>query len=253
MLSKGIRLTPLWWRLGVDQTVARYRRTVLGPFWLASSAIATGLALSIVFGTLFGGDWRANFPYILSGVIAFGLASSLVADGAQTFINASGTMQIRKLPLSFYSLLQCDKTVINFAHQMVGFWIISLLLRMFPIPHWQLLFTIPLVVMVGFAASFPIGMISTRYRDVNYFVGFVLQMMFMLTPVFWRRSQIPVKFRFIVDFNPLAHMLEIVRQPMLGHPAPLSDLVAVIFTLFVSIILAIGCLSLFRKRVIFWL
>ncbi len=249
----GIRLAPLWWKLGLEQTIARYRRTVLGPFWVASSTVATGLALSVVFGTIFGGNWRGNFPFILSGVLSFQLASGLLSDGAQTFMNASGLMQVRKLPLSFHSFLMCDKQLINFAHQIAAFWLVTLCFGLFPVPHWSLLLTFPLVFCVGFCFSFPLGMVSTRFRDVNYLIGFILTGMFMLTPVFWRRSQIPLKLKWVVDYNPLAHMVEVLRQPFLGHPPPLDDLQGVIVTLFIAIILAVFSLAMFRKRVVFWL
>ena len=252
-VTEGFKLAPLWWRLGIDQTVARYRRTALGPFWLASSMVATGFALSIVFGTIFGGDWRQNFGFILSGVLSFNLVSSMISDGAQTFINASGTMQIRKLPLSFHSLLVCDKSLINFTHQVVAFWVVTAVLRLFPIPHWQLLFTLPLVMLIGFLMSFPLGMVSVRYRDVSYFISFVLQAAFMLTPVFWRRSQIPPKLHWIVDWNPLAHMMEILRQPFLGHPAPMEDLIGVFYILIIALVLALVSLFFWRRRVVFWL
>jgi ABC-type polysaccharide/polyol phosphate export permease len=252
-IAEGVRLSPLWWKLGLEQTIARYRRTVLGPFWVASTTISTGIALSVVFGAIFGGDWRGNFPFILSGVLAFQLSSGLLGDGAATFINASGLMQVRRLPLSFHAFLMCDKQIINFAHQIVGFWLVTACFGLFPLPHWSLMLTLPIVMLIGLLLAFPLGMLSARYRDVNYFIGFILNGLFMLTPVFWRRSQIPPKLQWIVDFNPLAHMVEILRQPFLGHPPPLADLEGAIATLFAAALLAFFSLMTFRKRVVFWL
>lgn len=252
-IREGFVLTPLWWRLGLDQTIARYRRTILGPFWLASSTLATGMGLSLVFGSLFGGDWRQNFAYILSGVVCFNMISIMVSEAAQTYITASGTMQTRSLPLSFHALLAGDKQLINFAHQLIGYWAVTLILGQFSIPYWEFLFSLGLVMTIGFFLSFPLGMLAVRYRDVNYFVGFILQALFMLTPVFWKRSQIPAKMQWIADYNPLAHMLEIMRQPLLGHPAPMPDLFAVLATLAATMILALVSLMAFRRRVVFWL
>ncbi len=250
---EGVLLAPLWWKLAVEQTISRYRRTLLGPFWLASTTVATGIGLSLIFGTIFGGDWRGNFPFILSGVVSFQFASGVLSDGANNFLAASPLMQTRKLPLSFYSFLMCAKTVINLAHQIVGFWLVTAVLRLFPLPHWEFIFTLPLVLAVGFLLSFPLGMIATRFRDVNYLIGFVLSTMFMLTPVFWRRTQIPPKLQWIVDYNPLAHMLEVLRQPLLGHPVPLGDLSATIVFMVIGGVLAITSLALFRRRIVFWL
>ena len=49
-LYRGVLLTPLWWRVSVEQTVTRYRRSLLGPVWMASTTLATAFSLAIVFG-----------------------------------------------------------------------------------------------------------------------------------------------------------------------------------------------------------
>jgi ABC-type polysaccharide/polyol phosphate export permease len=252
-LARGVELAPLWWRLGVEQLITRYRRTILGPFWIASSTLATAIALSVVFGSLFGGAWRENFPFVLAGVVAWSLAGSIVSDGANTFITASGTMQVHKLPLTFHSFLQMTRVMLTFFHQLIAFWIVTLVLKMGAIPHWEILFSIPVVLMVGLFASIPLGMLSTRFRDINYMINFIMSALFMLTPVFWRRSQIRDKLHWIVDYNPMSHLIEIVRQPLLGHPAPLSNWMAVAGIFASSAIIAFLCLVLFRRRVVFWL
>jgi ABC-type polysaccharide/polyol phosphate export permease len=252
-MAEGVALAPLWSRLVLEQTIARYRRTLLGPFWLASSTLATAFGLSIVFGSIFQQAWRENFPFILSGVVCFGLASGVVAEGAGTFLTASGIMQTRRFPLTFHSLLLIDRVMINFAHQLVAFWIVTAVLGMFPLPHWQLILSLPLVMLIGVFLSIPLGMVSARYRDVGYMIGFVVQALFMLTPVFWHRAQMTPHLRWIVDYNPIAHMLEIVRQPLLGHPGPPEDWVATFMFLIFSVLLGVGSLILFRRRVVFWL
>ena len=252
-LAWGVRLTPLWWRVGIEQTVTRYRRTVLGPFWLASSTLATGFALSVVFGAIFGGNWRDTFPFVLGGVTSWFLVGGMVVEGSNTFIQASGLMQVQRLPLSFHSFLQMDRLVINLAHQVVAYWLVTLALGLFAIPHWQLILALPLVVAIGFFLSIPIGMLAARYRDIAYMVGFVMQALFMLTPVFWRRGQMHTKIAWIVDYNPFAHLLEILRQPFLGHPAAAQDWLAAIALLVAAMAAALISLVAYRRRVVFWL
>ncbi len=252
-LVAGIRLAPLWWRVGLEQTIARYRRTLLGPFWLASSTIATAFSLAVVFGSIFGSSLAESFPFIMSGVVAWSITGGMLAEGASVFTSGAGIMQVQKLPLTFHSFLQINRMMINFAHQIVAFWVVMLLLRMFPLPHWQLLLSIPLVAATAVMFSIPIGMLATRYRDINYLIGFIGQALFMLTPVFWRKAQVAPKARWIADYNPFAHLLEIVRQPLLGHPAPLNDWIASVAFFVAVAILAVVSLALFRRRVVFWL
>lgn len=252
-LIDGAKLAPLWWRLGLEQTITRYRRTLLGPFWLASSTIATAFSLAVVFGSIFGTDIKQSFPFIMSGIVGWTIVGGMISEGASTYIGASGVMQVQKLPLTFHSYLQTDRMLINFVHQIVAFWIVMMFMGMAVVPHWQLLLSIPLVLLTASFVFIPIGMLSLRYRDVNYLVGFVSQALFMLTPVFWRRTQVTGHAVWIVKLNPLAHMLEIVREPMLGHPAPLNDWIASIGILLASIVVALISLALFRRRVVFWL
>jgi ABC-type polysaccharide/polyol phosphate export permease len=252
-LAAGARLAPLWWRVGIEQTIARYRRTILGPFWLASSTLATAFSLAIVFGSIFHQNLNESFPFIMSGVVAWSITGGMLVEGSAIFLMGSGLMQVQKLPVSFHAYLHIDRMMINFAHQIVAFWAVMLLMRLFPVPHWQLLFSLPLVTAIAVLLGIPIGMIAVRYRDINYLVGFVGQALFMLTPVFWRKSQVSGKMAWIATYNPFAHLLEIIRQPMLGHPAPLNDWIASLAIFAFSAVLALGSLTLYRRRVVFWL
>jgi ABC-type polysaccharide/polyol phosphate export permease len=252
-LREGVRLAPVWWRVAIEQTITRYRRTVLGPFWLASTTIGMAIGITLVFGPILGGDWRSNFPFVLAGLLVWGIVGGGLNTAAGVFLGASGLMQSQKLPLSFHSSLAMSRLCIDFAHAVVGFWVALAAVRMFPLPHWNLLITLPLVIGTIFCLSFPLGMLSTRFRDVGYLINFILQPLFLLTPVFWRRAAMPERNYWIVDYNPLAHLLEIVRQPLLGHPAPLQYLSGSLIIFACSAVAAIVSLMLYRRRVVFWL
>ena len=252
-LVGGVKLAPLWWRMSLEATITRYRRAVLGPFWLATSTLATAIGLTLVFGYILGGDWRSSFPFVLAGVMSWGVVGGAIGSGAAAYMGAAGLMQTRPLPLTFHVWAHLCRLGIDFAHQIVAFWLVMAVVRLFPVPHWQLIFALPLVFLTSFFIIVPLAMASTRFRDINYFVGFFMGVAFLLTPVFWRRASLPESRSWIVDLNPLAHMLEIVRQPLLGHPAPLEHWAGTLFTLLVSILLTLLGLTFFRRRVVFWL
>lgn len=252
-VRSGVQMAPLWWRIGLDHLASRYRRTLLGPFWLAGQTIATGLALAAVFGGLLGGDFRTTLPFILTGVTSWNLISGVITEGSTTFLGASGDIQSRKLPLSFHVLLQLDKLLINFAHQIVAYWIVMAVLSLFTLPHWQLVFGMSLVLVIGFFLAFPLGMLATRYRDFERFISVAMGALFMLTPVFWRKAGVRSEFRWIVDYNPLTYLLEIVRTPLQGNPVDLKYWLVSLLILAGAMVLAAFSLSAFRRRVVFWL
>jgi len=252
-LYRGAGLAPLWWRVSIEQTVTRYRRTLLGPFWLASSTLATAFSLAIVFGSMFGGKIGDTLPFIMIGVVSWSLTGGVLPEIASTFVTGSGVMQVQKLPVSFHAYLQMSRVMITFLHQIVGLWLLLIVLKLATVPHWHLLFTLPIILLTGFFMAIPIGMLSVRFRDINYMITFVAQGLFMLTPVFWKRTQVPERLHWVVDLNPFAHLLEILRQPLMGHPAPAGDLTASLLILGLACILSVFALTFFRRRVVFWL
>jgi ABC-2 type transport system permease protein len=243
----GFRLAPLWSRLGWEQTVARFRRTVLGPFWLTANLLAISFSLNFIFGTM------ATFPMLIAGIMTWTLLGGVLAEASGIFMASSGLMQTMKLPLSFHVLLMMHRTFINFLAQLLAFWAVLAVMRLIALPSWQILVGLPLVLANMCLMSIIVAVPSTRFRDINQTVQFLVQMLFFLTPVMWTPTS-PKDFRLVlVNNNPLAHLLELVRQPLLGHAPTLANWEWGFGTLLAQFVIVIVLLVLFRKRIVFWL
>ena len=58
---------------------------------------------------------------------------------------------------------------------------------------------------------------------------------------------------FLVEFNPLYHLIAIVREPMLGKaPEPLNWIIVLLITL-IGWLVAVRVLTRFRHRIVYWL
>ena len=249
----GLKLAPLWTRLAWEQTVARFRRTVLGPFWLTANLLAISLALSLVFGGLMGQNWRPTFPLIISGILCWTMIGGVLGDAAGVFISAGPLMQTMKLPLSFHILLMMMRNFINFLAQLIALWIVLALFRLGALPTWQFLLGMPIVLIDGALLSLIVAIPSTRFRDINQTVGFAVQILFFLTPVFWAPSQMKGKKAALFGLNPFAHLLELIRQPLLGRAPALIHYEWGFGLMVLLAITAVVSLALYRKRVVFWL
>jgi ABC-type polysaccharide/polyol phosphate export permease len=249
----GFRLTPLWSRLGWEQTVARFRRTILGPFWLTANLLAISFALAFVFGGLMGTDYRSNFAMIISGILVWNLVGGVLIEASGVFIASAGLMHTMKLPLTFHVLLMMHRAFINFLAQLVAFWVVLALLRLGAPPTWHVLIGLPLLLANMTLMSVIVAIPSTRFRDINQTVQFLVQVLFFLTPIFWSPTQMGGKRALIIQFNPFAHLLELVRGPLLGR-APLALNWEWGFGLLVAqLVIVIVMLAMFRKRVVFWI
>jgi ABC-type polysaccharide/polyol phosphate export permease len=67
------------------------------------------------------------------------------------------------------------------------------------------------------------GTVVARYRDLQPIVMAVMQVAFFVTPVVWPPELLTHRVNVLfVDWNPLAHFLELVRAPLLGQAPPPS-------------------------------
>jgi ABC-type polysaccharide/polyol phosphate export permease len=250
----GVRLAPLWLTLGWEQTAARFRRTVLGPFWLTANLLAMAFALSFIFGGLFGnGNWRSNFAQIIAGILCWSITGAYLGDASNTFIAAGDLMNTMRLPLTFHVLLMMYKNLINFLAQLIALWVVLFLLKLGSLPDISLLLGLPIVIINGVFLSMIVAMPATRFRDVYQTITVSVQILFFLTPVFWAPAQMQGKRSIILTLNPFAHLLELIRQPLLGRTPSMIHWEWGIGLMLVLGATTITMLTLYRKRVVFWL
>lgn len=252
-LVTGLKMAPLWLSLGWQQTIARFRRTVLGPFWLSANILAIAFAMTYTFGGLMGGGFSTVLPTLMTGLISWALIGGSVGEAPGVFIGAASMMTSQKLPLSFHVFLMMQRNFINFVAQLIAGWILFVLLRVGAPPAWPILIGIPIVLVNCFFIAMIVSMPSTRFRDITQLSAFIIQILFFITPVFWSPDRMSSRYRFLLDFNPFAHMLELIRQPMLGRTPALVHYVWSLSTAVVFGTIAVFMLSLYRKRVVFWL
>jgi ABC-2 type transport system permease protein len=72
-ILNGARLYELWIRFAVHDIRQRFRRSVLGPFWLTLSMGTMVATLGFLFSAVFNQDVAKTLPYIATGIIFWGL------------------------------------------------------------------------------------------------------------------------------------------------------------------------------------
>lgn len=83
-------------------------------------------------------------------------------------------------------------------------------------------------------------------------VAAVMQVAIFATPIMWPVSALGDR-TFIADINPLHHMIDLVRAPLIGElPARLSWLVVLGLNV-VNMLVAMALLRRASKRLVYWL
>jgi ABC-type polysaccharide/polyol phosphate export permease len=92
-----------------------------------------------------------------------------------------------------------------------------------------------------------------RYRDVIQVITNWLAILFFLTPVMWKADFLPSQYRFIIDYNPFAQFLELLRAPLLGEPVSLHTWVSTLVIAVGGAMIALPLIGRYQRRVIFWM
>ena len=218
----------LWRMLGWQDIRQRYRRSVLGPFWLTLSMGAMVGGLGLLYAGLFRMDVAGYLPFLASGFIVWGLVSGLITDGCDAFTSAESMIKQGGTPLSVHVYRVVWRNLAIFAHNVV---IYVVVVAVFLIqPGWAGLLALPGLVLLclnGVWMGLLLGLVSARFRDVPQIVASIVQLSFFITPIIWKPELMPDR-ALIVDLNPFFHLLEVVRAPSLGQAPGLASWLTVL-------------------------
>lgn len=231
----------------------RYQNTVFGAFWLTATTMAMVSGLALLYGQILGADLKVYFPYVASGVIVWGLLSSLINEGAAAFILGASTFNETPIAKSVFALRAVGLAYLNFLFRAGVLVIVLALTRTVPsvLDIALSLAGLSIIAWTGFWFILSVGVIALRFRDILQLTNAVMTISFLLTPVFWQPVRLG-QYEWAVALNPFYHYINVVRGPLLDQSGVgLSFLVTlgtgVLFTL-----AGVFVFGQFARRLSYW-
>jgi ABC-type polysaccharide/polyol phosphate export permease len=231
-LRDGASLWRLWTALAWGDIRQRYRRSVIGPFWITlSMAILVG-AQSLLYGVLLHVPLHDYLPFLTVGYLIWGFISSVIGDAGLCFAAAASFLRQSRLPKSLFVYRMIWRNLLMVAHNAVVYFAVALIFDIH-IGHWALTLPLALAILAlnGVWVGLLVGMAATRFRDVPQIITNFMQVAFFITPILFKPEMLG-QYHYLVDFNPLTHFIGIARAPLLGEaPALTSWLVVIAITI----------------------
>jgi ABC-type polysaccharide/polyol phosphate export permease len=243
----------VWHLLGSRDLHHRYARSKLGQFWLVlSSAIMIG-AMATVWSMLWNQPMGELMPFIGTGIIIWGYFSQVLIDCTTVFVSHGSLYRNQRMNFSVSIYCVIYKNTMILAHSLI---VVLGLILFFEVPvNWYDLQIIPGILLAWITmlwAGYLVAMICVRYRDIIQLINNWLLVLFFITPILWKPNILSAQYRFVVDYNPLAKFIELLRNPLLGEPVDTSTWVSTIVIAFGGALLASPTIARYRQRVIFW-
>lgn len=253
-IYEGFTRWRVWHLLGVTLLRQRYARSSLGQYWIVVGTAITTAAFGLLWSQLWGQPIKEFVPYVAIAHIGWAVVTAPLLDGIATIQTNAFYFVNQKAPLSTVFFANAYRNMIILAHNML---VIVAIWFLFGLnPGWAALLLIPALILnciVAVNLGILIGLICTRYRDMQQVVGNALQVLYFMTPVMWMPEFLPEHARWINDYNPLAQLLATIRDPLLNRPIDglswiVAGLTAVVLTLVTPFFL-----SRYGKRIVFWI
>lgn len=191
---------------------SRYRKTWAGFLWVILNPLFLFGVQSLVFRKFLKIDVPNYFLFLLGGLLPWIFITSTIQMGTPVFITQAQLLRSFKINPWVILSSQVLDSFINF---LASFILIMLPFYFYYQKPLYLLIGLPLALLpllVGtLALTIIFSVLNVFYRDINFVMGFIFSLLFFLTPIFYPREFVPQEWQWLVDYNPIAYMIEPFR------------------------------------------
>lgn len=238
--------------MGNQDIRLRYKRSVIGPFWISITLAAWIAGISILYSQILNAPFLDYLVYLSCGLLAWNFISAIVAEGSVSLIDNSGHIKSAPISLSVFAARVVYRNSIVFLHNSV---VVGIVLIYAGVGFsTTTLLALPGMAAIGLVLFFAIGIsgvLCARFRDLQQVISNLMQVSFFLTPIIWQpgmngRSMV------VSQINPFYHLIELVRSPLMGALPARSS---VLFVTIMIVLMAAGAViawSSARRRVFYW-
>jgi lipopolysaccharide transport system permease protein len=236
---------------------SRYRGSALGMGWSLLNPIFMTIILCTVFSTLFGQDIHSFAPYVMTGLAVWSYLSQSMTLGCMCFHQSEAYIMQHPSPMAIYPLRVVLGNCFHFAISLGLAILLALWGTGWPglLPLFSLLPTLVLFLIFGWSIACLFGLMTVHFRDVKHLTEVGMQVLMYLTPVWYPAKLLQERgLGWLVQINPLAPFLELIRAPLLDHVAP-SPMVfgSALVVAITSFCLAAWTLRVREPKLIFYL
>lgn len=203
--------------------VSVYKQTVLGPLWFFLGPLFTVFTFTFVFNTIakISTDSIPAPLFYLAGTTCWNYFQNCFSGTSTTFISNSAIFGKVYFPRIIAPISLIISNLLKFCIQLLMFFC-------FWSYYWYkgaihpnlIILTLPLLVLIMGGIALGIGIIisslTTKYRDMSFFISFGISLLMYATPVIYPISAIPDMYRSVLKFNPIAPIIETFRYGFAG-------------------------------------
>lgn len=217
----------------------RFGAKKLGYFWAIAEPAAQASIMAIMF-SLIGRSSLSGVPvalFMISGIMPFKFFSKLLPQLA-------GSVQSNKALFTYRQVSIMDPLVTRLIIEVVTYIVTFCIIL--GVMAWigfniemqnflSFLMVNVLLIALGLGIGISLCVASAYWEDTVKVVSMIMMPMFMISGIFFTATMIPQKYLYLFDWNPIFHVIELLREAMfVGYTSPVGDWQFVAFCALVS-------------------
>jgi lipopolysaccharide transport system permease protein len=207
--------------LTIRDITLRYRQTLLGVLWAVLQPILPMVIFTLVFARVLRPE-TGPVPYslfALSGLVPWMFFANAINTAGSTFAANHNLLNKVYFPRAILPAAAVAACLVDLTVGEVFLLGMSLWHGYRPTAEWLWLPVIALVTAgLALAVGLALASLMALYRDVKHVFPFLVQLWMFATPVVYPIQLLSAKFRWAVDLNPMAGLIEIGRSCLFGTP-----------------------------------
>ena len=243
--------------LAKREVVGRYRGSMLGLLWSFFNPLLMLAVYTFVFSVIFQSRWgtgdgngsKIEFAMVLfAGLIVFNLFSECIGRAPGLIISNTNYVKKVVFPLEILPFVSLLASAYH-AFISLTVWLIAYVV-FFGVPPVTMLY-FPVIIfpfaLFILGVSWFLASLGVYLRDVGQFIGVVIPVLMFLSPIFYAAESLPPAYRHFLYFNPIAIVVEMVRDVMYWGKTPDWSVLA-LYTTIMTLIAWIGFMWFQKTR-----
>ena len=192
---------------------SKYKNSFLGVMWSFLNPLLQIAVYAIIFSLILKNKQENYAIFLCCGIIPWTFFSIAINKSAFTIIENGNIIKKVYFPREIIPISVVLAETINFLIStiiIIGFVIIG------GIGINKFLFFYPIVLITQFliilAFSFVVSGICVYFRDLQHFIGIILQLLFYATPIVYSQDSIPAEYNWILKLNPMTYIINAYRD-----------------------------------------
>jgi len=209
----------------------RYRGSLLGFLWSFLNPLLLMAIYALVFHFYIRFDDVDNYTiFLFTGLLPWIWFSSGLIEGT-TSITSSGHLITKSMfPAQILPLVTVLGSTVHF---LLTLTLLFIFMAWQHLPFYPTLFFLPVIILAQLTFMYGVALamaaLNVYYRDVQHLVGNILNLLFFLCPILYPVTNVPERFRFTLDLNPVAQIISSFHNVVLNGVFPtLSSLIYIV-------------------------